>query len=61
MLVALEYAHQNGVIHGDIKALNLIVNPDTRMLKIIDWGLGNFYEPGKTYSIHVGTRYIYCN
>ena len=54
---ALDYAHSKGVIHGDIKPLNIIANSESKMLKIIDWGLGNFYIPGTEYSVHVGTRY----
>jgi serine/threonine protein kinase len=55
----IDSAHSKGVIHGDIKPLNIIANSESKMLKIIDWGLGNFYLPGKDFSVHIGTRYHY--
>ena len=38
--------------------MNIIVNAETQMLKIIDWGLGTFYIPGVDMSYHVGTMYL---
>jgi len=36
---ALAFAHQQGVIHGDLKGSNIIVNPEGN-LKLLDFGLG---------------------
>lgn len=36
---------------------NIIVNKEEKRLILIDWGLGEFYFPGKSYSTKVGTRY----
>ncbi len=35
---ALAYAHEHGVVHGDLKAANVMLGPDAR-LKVVDFGL----------------------
>ena len=42
---ALHFAHQNGVVHGDIKPANLLVNQDGN-LKLADFGLAQLVVPG---------------
>jgi casein kinase II subunit alpha len=45
ILKGLHYAHSIGIMHRDIKPQNVIINHETKDLKIIDWGLGEFYLP----------------
>ena len=40
---ALHFAHQNGVVHGDIKPANLLVTQDGR-LKLADFGLAQLRD-----------------
>lgn len=41
----LDFCHSKGIMHRDVKPQNIIVNPDTKELKIIDWGLAEYYLP----------------
>eukprot|EP00882_Tetradesmus_deserticola_P028749 GHRQ01032033.1.p1 GENE.GHRQ01032033.1~~GHRQ01032033.1.p1 ORF type:complete len:224 (+),score=71.81 GHRQ01032033.1:138-809(+) len=46
LLVALDYTHSKGIMHRDIKPANVLIDHSKRQLKLIDWGLADFYFPG---------------
>lgn len=56
LLIALEYTHSNGIMHRDIKPANIAVDRDSKELRLLDWGLADYYHPRNKYSSHVGTR-----
>jgi len=44
-------------MHRDVKPQNVIVNPTTKLLKLIDFGLAEFYHKGQEYNVRVASRF----
>eukprot|EP00879_Flechtneria_rotunda_P016319 GHRR01017074.1.p1 GENE.GHRR01017074.1~~GHRR01017074.1.p1 ORF type:complete len:216 (+),score=43.38 GHRR01017074.1:60-707(+) len=57
LLMALDFTHSKGIMHRDIKPANVLIDHSKRQLKLIDWGLADFYFPGKEYPVRVATRF----
>ena len=53
----MDYFHSCGIMHRDIKPSNIIINTKTNDIKIIDWGLAEYYLPENKYFPNVATRY----
>ncbi|KAF7263979.1 casein kinase II subunit alpha-like isoform X2 [Rhynchophorus ferrugineus] len=58
VLKALDFCHSNGIMHRDVKPHNLIVDLENRKIRLIDWGLAEFYHPGQEYNVRVASRYF---
>lgn len=58
VLKALDYAHSNGVMHRDVKPHNIVVDHEAKKLRLIDWGLAEFYHANKEYNVRVASRYF---
>lgn len=58
VLRALDYAHSMGIMHRDVKPHNVMIDHERRELRLIDWGLAEFYHPGRLYNVRVASRYF---
>lgn len=47
----MDYSHSKGVMHRDVKPQNIMIDHEKKRLKLIDWGLAEFYFPGKDYNV----------
>ena len=56
LLIALDYSHSQGIMHRDVKPHNVMIDHERRELRLIDWGLAEFYFPGKEYNVRVASR-----
>ena len=57
-LRTLQYAHNQGVIHNDIRPQNILMNENSLEVKVIDWGQSEYYFANKERSTKVGTLYF---
>lgn len=56
ILLALDYCHSRGIMHRDVKPNNIIIDQNKKELRLIDWGLSEFYIHEKEYNTRVSSR-----
>jgi len=57
LLQAIRYTHSQNIIHRDIKPSNVVIDRRRGHLKLIDWGLADYYYYGKNFSVTVASRH----
>eukprot|EP00798_Chlamydomonas_sp_ICE-L_P021682 gene21682-28705_t len=55
LISALNFTHSKGYMHLDIKPRNVMVDPGTHKLRLVDWNEAERYVPGEMYSVKVMT------
>lgn len=58
VLKALQFCHSKGIMHRDVKPQNIMIDHSKRIVKLIDWGLAEFYHPGELYNVRVASRFF---
>jgi len=65
LIIAVNYVHSCGIIHRDVKPYNTMIDHEKKILRLIDFGLAEFYRPGilletRVASLHYKAPELLC-
>lgn len=56
VLDAVQYAHDNNIFHRDIKPGNIMVSKDGKSIRIMDFSIAKFADPGNLKTTHANAQ-----
>lgn len=51
LLISVQNIDSKGIMHRDVKPHNVMIDHQTKTLRLIDWGLSEFYHPKQLYNV----------
>lgn len=60
LILGVGYMHVKGYVHRDLKLDNLLMDVDTKQVKIIDFGFSLQSKPDQKLTVHCGTPHYMC-
>jgi serine/threonine protein kinase len=51
----VNHCHQNGIVHRDLKLENIVIDPETHKLTIIDWNFASSWDPNRLLHLSCGS------
>jgi casein kinase II subunit alpha len=57
LIRTLDLVHGLGIMHRDVKPQNICIDHKRRKLRLIDWGLAEFYLPDGKWGTQVGSKH----
>ena len=57
LLHCINYLKKKSICHRDLKLENIVINPSTKKVEILNFGFSRFYNPEDVMKTRVGTPY----